>query len=93
MKKVLQSIVFFSFKNAIPFSVRSNVAYSYTCEQCFAQYYGEIKCHIKTRIAEHRRLSARTGIPVLNSSHSNIRTHVLDTGHEIKTKNSKHLPV
>ena len=80
---------FFPFKDHIPFSVRSNVVYSYTCEQCFAQYYGETKRHIKTRIAEHRGLSARTGIPVLNPSHSNIRSHVLDTGHEINPKNFK----
>ena len=47
------------------------------------KYYGETKGHIKTRIAEHNGLSARTGIPIFNPSHSNIRSHVLDTWHEI----------
>ena len=55
---------FYSFKDHIPFSVSSNVVYSYTCEQCFAQYYGETKRHIKTRIAEQRGLSARTAISI-----------------------------
>ena len=78
--------IHFSFKDPIPFSMRSNVVCSYTCEQCFAQFYGETKRHINPRIAEHRVLSARTGIPVLNPSHINIRSRVLGPRHRIWNK-------
>ena len=39
--------------------------------------------------SEHRGLSARSGIPILNPSHSNIRSYVLDTGHEMNQKHFK----
>ena len=74
--------IFFSFKDPILFSMCSNVIYSYNCEQCFAQYYGETKRHIKTRIAEYKELPTRTSIPIFNLPHSNIHTHVLYKGHE-----------
>ena len=80
---------FFTFKDKIPFALRSNIVYKYTCDACQASYIGESTRHIKTRIAEHRGLSPRTGYPLTNPSHSSIRTHAETTGHEIKTSNFK----
>ena len=71
LKIFSQSIVFFFIQRPHSFLC----AQQCSCEKCFAQYYGETKRHIETRIAEHRGLSAHTGIPILNPSHSNIRTH------------------
>ena len=67
----------------------SNVVYKFTCGQCTATYYGETTRHLKTRIAEHRDLSARTGKPVTRPLHSSIRNHALDTGHDINSDNFK----
>ena len=78
---------FFNFKDRVPVTLQSNVVYSYTCEQCSAQYYGETTRHLKTRVAEHRGLSARTGNPLSNPSFSSIRDHALSTGHDIETSN------
>ena len=57
---------FFNFKDQLPFSVRSNVVYTYQCDRCPAVYCGETARHLKTRIAEHRGISARTGLPFKN---------------------------
>ena len=60
--------------------------YSYKCGQCSAQYFGETTRHLKTRIAEHRGLSARTSKPVARPLNSSIRDHALQTGHDILNK-------
>ena len=78
---------FFPFKDRIPTSMISNLVYKYSCAQCPATYYGETSRHLHTRIAEHRGLSSRTGIPITNPSHSNIRNHAMEKSHEINSDN------
>ena len=63
----------------------SNIVYKFSCGQCTATYYGETTRHLRTRIAEHRGLSARTGQPVTRPLHSSIRDHALASGHDINT--------
>ena len=79
----------FSHKDKIPSSMRSNVVYSYHCNQCSDSYYGETSRHLRTRIAEHRGLSYRTGVPLTSPPHSSIRDHAFSTGHDISTNNFK----
>ena len=74
---------FFGFKDRIPDLVRSNVVYKYSCAHCDATYYGETTRHLSTRIAEHRGLSSRTGMPVLKPLNSAIRDHAISSNHEI----------
>ena len=78
---------FFNFKDRIPDEVRSNIVYKYCCGQCCATYYGETTRHLRTRIAEHLGLSARTGKPVLKPLNSSIRDHSLETSHDILKNN------
>ena len=80
---------FFRTKDSIPSLVQSNLVYSYRCGQCDSTYYGETSRHLKTRIAEHKGLSNRTGKPITNPSHSSIRDHSLETGHELNSQNFK----
>ena len=61
--------------------------YLYTCGQCGAQYYGQTMRHLRTRIAEHRGLSSRTGHAISNPTKSAIRDHALHKGHDIQTQN------
>ena len=77
----------FQYKDKIPTSVLSNVVYKYTCEQCSATYYGETTRHLRTRIAEHKGLSSRTGKPLTYPPFSSIRDHCLLYGHGLETKN------
>ena len=65
--------------------MRSNEAYKYSCAHCDATYYGETTRHLSTRIAEHRGLSVRTGMPVLNPLNSSIRDHAIFSNHDIST--------
>ena len=67
--------------------MRSNAVYSYTREQCFAQYYGETKRHTSAHALLSTGLSARTGIHIrILPIPYNIRCHILDTEHEINQK-------
>lgn len=76
---------FFANKDRLPKLLQSNLVYSYICGQCNATYYGETSRHLKTRIAEHKGLSNRTGKPITNPSHSNIRDHSISTGHDLSS--------
>ena len=76
------------FKDRIPDLLKSNVVYKYECAQCDASYVGETTRHLRTRVAEHKGVSARTGKPV-NRSHSNILEHAMITGHIILDQNFK----
>ena len=78
---------FFKTKDRVSVLLRSNLVYKYSCGQCNATYYGETTRHLKTRIAEHKGLSSRTGLPLSNPSHSSIRDHALETGHDIINTN------
>ena len=73
----------FRFKDRVPFLLSSNLVYKYTCPQCNEAYVGETSRHLKTRIAEHKGVSPRTGFPISNVK-SNIFKHFDDTGHSIK---------
>ena len=76
---------FFPYKDKVPVSVLSNIVYKYTCAQCPATYYGETSRHLKTRIAEHRGLSARTGKPITRPLFSSIRDHSMLFNHDLKS--------
>ena len=80
---------FFRSKDKIPNLLQSNLVYSYNCGQCDATYYGETTRHLKTRIAEHKGLSNRTNKPLSNPSHSSIRDHVIETGHDMNSNSFK----
>ena len=70
------------FKDRIPDVLCINVVYKYQCVQCGALYVGETIRHLKTRSAEHKGISVRTGKP-LSTAHSNILDHAMQTGHPV----------
>ena len=77
----------FRYKDEVPTPVRSNIVYKYTCGICHSTYLGETTRHFKTRVAEHRGISSRTGLPFVNASKSNIYSHFLRTSHDILPDN------
>ena len=79
----------FKYKDSLSSSVRSNVVYQYACGECSAVYIGETSRHLRTRIAEHRGISSRTGNLLQTRPNSNIYRHFIDTGHEIIPSNFK----
>ena len=79
---------FFHYKDRVPSNVSSNVIYMYGCPECGDTYIGETTRHLYTRVAEHRGVSPRTGLPARNPN-SNIYKHFLDTGHRINQNSFK----
>ena len=53
---------FFRFKGKVPFNLRSNVVYKFSCVRCNATYYGETCKHLNIRVGEHSGVSPLTGI-------------------------------
>ena len=52
----------FSFKDPIPFDLKSNVVYQFTCVGCNSHYIGETTRHIATRIREHTQTDKNSHI-------------------------------
>ena len=51
----------FRFKDKVPFSLRSNFVYKFSCGRCNATYYGETCRHSNIRMGEHSGVSPLTG--------------------------------
>ena len=56
----------FSFKDSIPFDLKSSVVYKFECASCKACYIGETSRHLTTRIKEHLK----------SDKHSHIYKHL-----------------
>ena len=82
--KSLTLASFFRYKDQVPKALQSSVVYKYVCEDCNASYVGQTSRHLKTRIAEHKGISPRTGRPYSSPTFSAIREHSLSAGHLIK---------
>ena len=74
-------IKLFNIKDQIPIDLQSSLIYKFTCDSCKASYIGKTKRHLRSRIAEHRGLSARTGIRITKPPFSAIRDHSLEKDH------------
>lgn len=80
---------FFKFKDQIPSHMVSDVVYYYKCSQCGADYCGETTRHFKSRVADHRGVSARTNRTLNNNVNSTIFNHSIDHDHPIDSRNFK----
>ena len=52
----------FSFKDSIPFDLKSSVVYKFECVSCNACYIGETSRHLSTRIKEHLKSDKQSHI-------------------------------
>ena len=78
---------FFRFKDTFTQYLQSLVVYEFSCAGCNARYVGQTARHLKTRIAEHRGVSPRTGMPVMAPHFSAIREHCESAGHPLEAAN------
>ena len=69
---------FFSFKDKIPLSVRSQVLYRYTCDCCKAIYIGKTRRHYGVRVLEHLGISLATGVNYTFNPNNNNNTAILN---------------
>ena len=52
---------FFRFKDTVPFNLRPNVVYKFSCGRSNATYYGETCRHLSISVGEHSGVSPLTG--------------------------------
>ena len=52
---------FFRFNDKVPFNVRSNIFYKFSCGRCNATYYGEICRHLNVSVGKHSEIPPLTG--------------------------------
>ena len=75
----------FSFKDALPETMRSCLVYRFTCPKCnFGTYVGCTKRLLKVRVDSHRGVSYRTGCNISNKENSAIRSHTNRCRHNIQ---------
>ena len=51
---------FFQFKDKMPYCLRSNVIYKFSCGRCNATYYGETCRHLSVRVGKYSGVSPLT---------------------------------
>ena len=76
-------------KEKLPDGMRSGIVYLYQCGVCNAIYVGKtLKC-LRSRAAEHRGFSSRTGDPLARPPQSAIREHAEVCGSDVILENFK----
>ena len=68
---------FFHFKDKVPFNLRCNVVYKFSCGRCNATYYGETCRHLNIRIGEHSGVLPLTGKKSKAKTTTAIKDHML----------------
>ena len=72
---------FFRFKDKVPFNLRSNVVYKFSCGRCNTTYYGETCRHLNIRVGEHSGVPPLTGKKSKAKTTTAIKNHMLFCDH------------
>ena len=65
----------------MPYCLRSNVVYKFSCGRCNATYYGETYRHLSVRVGEHSRFSPLTGKKSNFKKSTAVKDHMLLCDH------------
>ena len=71
----------------MPYCLRSNVVYKFSCGRCNATYYSETWRHLSIRVGEHLSVSPLTG----KKSKSKKSTAVKDHNSVSRSKKQNHI--
>ena len=80
---------FFRFKDKVPFNLRSNVVYKFSCGRCNATYYGETCRHLNVRVGEHSGISPLTGKKSKARKTTAVKDHMLFCDHVVSLDDFK----
>ena len=72
---------FFQFKDKMPYCLRSNVVYKFSCGRCNATNYGETYRHLSVRVGEHSGVSPLTGKKSKCKKSTAVKDHMLFCDH------------
>ena len=82
-KSTIRLSNFFRFKDKMPFNLRSNVVYKFSCGRCNATYYGETCRHLNVRVGEHSGISPLTGKKSKARKTTAVKDHMLFCDHMV----------
>ena len=80
---------FFQFKDKIPYCLRSNVVYKFSCSRCNTTYYGETCRHLNVRVGEHLGVSPLTGKELKSKKFTAVNDHKLFSDHIVSIDDFK----
>ena len=73
----------------MPFNLRSNVVYKFSCGRCNATYYGETCRHLNVRVGEHLGISPLTGKKSKARKTTAVKDHMLFCDHIVSLDDFK----
>ena len=65
----------------MPYCLRSNVVYKFSCGRCNATYYGETCGHLSVRVSEHSGVPPLTGKKAKSKTSAAVKHHMLFCDH------------
>ena len=74
---------FSRFQDKVPFNLRSNVVYKFSCGRCNAAYYGETCWGLSIRVGEHSGVLPLTGKKSKAKTTTAIKDHMLLCDHVV----------
>ena len=80
---------FFQFKDKMPYCLRSNVVYKFSCGRCNAAYYGETCRHLSVRVGEHSGVSPLTRKESKSKKSTAVKDHMLFCDHIVSIDDFK----
>ena len=82
---------YFSFKDPVHETLRSNLIYKFSCGSCTASYIGKTYRHFKVRVSEHQGISPRLRKAVKGTLSTSVRGHMLVCDHNVVHEDLKFL--
>ena len=77
----------------MPYCLRSNVAYKFSCGRCNATYYGKTCWHLSVRIAEHSTVLPLTGKKSKSKISAAVKGNMLFCDHIVSIVDFKILAI
>ena len=73
----------------MPYCLRSNVVYKFSCGTCNATYYGETYRHLSVRVGKHSGVSPLTGKKSKSKKSTAVKDHMLFCDHIVSIDDFK----
>ena len=80
---------FFRFKDKVPFNLRSNLVYKFSCGRCNATFYDVTCQNLNIRVGEHSGVSPLTGKESKAKTTTAIKDHMLFCDHIVSFEDFK----
>ena len=79
----------FQFKDKMPYCLRSNVVYKFSCGRCYATYCGETCRHLRVRVGKQSVVSPLTGTNLKSKKSTAVKDYMLFCDHIVSIDDFK----